>query len=60
MDLRDGIDLETAAETVFAVGSPEVYRLLTVDSWLERLPVSGTGTPTRSPVSCCRPLTRAP
>jgi AcrR family transcriptional regulator len=31
MGLRDGLDLETAAETVFAIGSPEVYRLLTVD-----------------------------
>ena len=29
--LRDGLDLETAAETVFSIGSPEVYRLLTVD-----------------------------
>jgi AcrR family transcriptional regulator len=29
--LRDGLDLETAAETVFTIGSPEVYRLLTVD-----------------------------
>ncbi|MGZ6273163.1 MAG: hypothetical protein ACXWM8_02565 [Candidatus Limnocylindrales bacterium] len=28
---QDGLDLETAAETVFSVGSPEVYRLLTVD-----------------------------
>ena len=31
MGLRNGLDLETAAETVFAIGSPEVYRLLTVD-----------------------------
>lgn len=30
-DLRDGLDPQTAAETLFAVGSPEVYRLLTVD-----------------------------
>jgi AcrR family transcriptional regulator len=29
--LRDGLDLETAAETVFSIGSPEVYRLLTLD-----------------------------
>jgi AcrR family transcriptional regulator len=29
--LRDGLDLETAAETVYSIGSPEVYRLLTVD-----------------------------
>ena len=28
---RDGLDLETAAETVFSIGSPEVYRLLTLD-----------------------------
>lgn len=28
---RGGLDLETAAETVFAIGSPEVYRLLAVD-----------------------------
>jgi AcrR family transcriptional regulator len=30
-ELRDGLDLETAAETVFSIGSPEVYRLLTLD-----------------------------
>ena len=30
-DLRAGMDLETAAEILFAIGSPEVYRLLTVD-----------------------------
>jgi hypothetical protein len=28
---RDGLDLEAAAETVFSIGSPEVYRLLTLD-----------------------------
>ncbi|MGD0019692.1 MAG: helix-turn-helix domain-containing protein [Candidatus Limnocylindrales bacterium] len=30
-DLREGLDLETAAEILFAIGSPEVYRLLVVD-----------------------------
>jgi AcrR family transcriptional regulator len=30
-DLRKGLDLQTAAEILFAIGSPEVYRLLVVD-----------------------------
>jgi AcrR family transcriptional regulator len=30
-DLREGLDLETAAEILFAIGSPEIYRLLVVD-----------------------------
>lgn len=30
-DLREGLDLQTAAEILFAIGSPEVYRLLVVD-----------------------------
>lgn len=30
-DLREGLDLEAAAEILFAIGSPEVYRLLVVD-----------------------------
>lgn len=30
-DLRAGIDLETAADVLFAIGSPEIYRLLVVD-----------------------------
>lgn len=30
-DLREGLDPQTAADTLFAIGSPEVYRLLTVD-----------------------------
>lgn len=30
-DLRGGLDLETAAEILFAIGSPEIYRLLVVD-----------------------------
>jgi AcrR family transcriptional regulator len=30
-DLREGLDLETAADILFAVGSPEVYGLLVVD-----------------------------
>lgn len=29
--LRDGMDLETAADILFAIGSPETYRLLVVD-----------------------------
>jgi AcrR family transcriptional regulator len=29
--LRDGMDLETAADILYAVGSPETYRLLVVD-----------------------------
>jgi AcrR family transcriptional regulator len=29
--LREGMDLATAAEILFAIGSPEVYRLLVVD-----------------------------
>lgn len=29
--LRAGLDMETAADIVYAVGSPEAYRLLTVD-----------------------------
>ena len=29
--LREGIDLETAADILYAVGSPETYRLLVVD-----------------------------
>jgi AcrR family transcriptional regulator len=30
-DLREGVDLETAAEILFAIGSSEIYRLLVVD-----------------------------
>ena len=30
-DLRTNLDLETAADILFAIGSPEVYRLLVVD-----------------------------
>jgi AcrR family transcriptional regulator len=30
-DLREGLGLEAAAEILFAIGSPEVYRLLVVD-----------------------------
>ena len=29
--LRDGLDLESGAEILFAIGSPEIYRLLVVD-----------------------------
>jgi AcrR family transcriptional regulator len=29
--LREGMDLETAADILYAIGSPEVYRLLVVD-----------------------------
>ena len=29
--LREGMDLETAADILYAVGSPETYRLLVVD-----------------------------
>ena len=29
--LREGIDLETASDILYAVGSPETYRLLVVD-----------------------------
>ena len=29
--LRDGLDLETGAEILYAIGSPEIYRLLVVD-----------------------------
>ena len=30
-DLRTNLDLETAADILFAIGSPEVYQLLVVD-----------------------------
>lgn len=29
--LRDGIDFETAADVLYAIGSPETYRLLVID-----------------------------
>jgi len=29
--LRDGLDLASAADILYAVGSPETYRLLVVD-----------------------------
>jgi AcrR family transcriptional regulator len=29
--LRDGLDVESGAEILFAIGSPEIYRLLVVD-----------------------------
>ena len=54
--LREGMDLETASDILYAVGSPETYRLLVVDrgwsssrfeSWygdtLERLLLSPVG-----------------
>lgn len=52
--LRDGLDLDTAADILFALGSPEVWRLLVVDrgwrperfeAWYARVIASLLGAP---------------